>query len=67
MSWRIRGRSQLTHAVDLACGAAQRLKTLEILWPNMLVEMIEEILRDYSDMETHVKEQLRMLKHMDSL
>lgn len=67
MSWRIKGRSQLTHAVDLACGAAQRLRALELLWPTMLVEMIEEILRDYSDMESHVREQLRMLMDMESL
>lgn len=67
MSWRIRGRGQLSHAVDLACGAAQRLRSLELQWPTMLVEMIEEILRDYSDMESHVKEQMRMLRDMDSL
>lgn len=67
MSWRVRGRSQLSHAVDLACGAAQRLRALELLWPTMLVEMIEEILRDYSDMESHVRDQLRMLIDMDSL
>lgn len=65
MSWRVRGRSQLTHAIELACGAAQRLRTLEMQWPNILIEMIEDILKDYSHMEAHVKEQMRML--MDNL
>ncbi|KOB64173.1 Uncharacterized protein OBRU01_24521 [Operophtera brumata] len=67
MSWRVRGRGQLSQAINLACGAAQRLRTLELQWPAMLVEMIEEILRDYSDMESHVREQMRMLMDMDSL
>ncbi|XP_063830336.1 leucine-rich repeat-containing protein 49 isoform X2 [Ostrinia nubilalis] len=65
MSWRVRGRGQLSHAIELACGAAQRLRTLELQWPTMLIEMIEDILRDFSDMESHVKEQMRML--MDTL
>lgn len=65
MSWRVRGRGQLSHAIELACGAALRLRTLELQWPSILIEMIEDILRDYSDMEGHVKEQMRML--MDSL
>lgn len=67
MSWRVKGRSQLSHAIELACGAAQRLKVLEFQWPTMLVEMIEEILRDYSDMDSHVKEQIRMLRDKDFL
>ncbi|CAH0401174.1 unnamed protein product [Chilo suppressalis] len=61
MSWRVRGRGQLSHTIQLACGAAQRLRVLELQWPSILVEMIEEILKDFSDMETHVKEQMRML------
>ncbi|CAH1640136.1 unnamed protein product [Spodoptera littoralis] len=65
MSWRVRGRGQLSHAIDLACGAAQRLKALEVQWPTILVEMIEDILRDFADMETHVKEQMKML--MDTM
>ncbi|XP_062529880.1 leucine-rich repeat-containing protein 49 [Bombyx mori] len=65
MSWRGRGRDQLCHAIDLACGAAQRLRTLELQWPMILVEMIEDILRDFSQMDTHVKEQMKML--MDTL
>lgn len=65
MSWRVRGRGQLSHAIELACGAAQRLRALEVQWPTILVEMIEEILRDFSDMETHVKEQMKML--MDTM
>ncbi|XP_034835331.1 leucine-rich repeat-containing protein 49 [Maniola hyperantus] len=65
MSWRVRGRGQLSHAIDLACGAAIRLRTLELLWPTIFVEMIEEVLRDFANMENHVKEQMRML--MDSL
>ncbi|XP_059059044.1 leucine-rich repeat-containing protein 49 [Achroia grisella] len=64
MSWRVRGRGQLSHAIDLACGAAQRLRALELQWPTILVEMIEDILRDFSDMESHVKDQMRLL--MDS-
>lgn len=65
VSWRVRGRGQLSHAVELACGAAQRLRTLELQWPFILVDMIEEILMDFTDMETHVKEQMRVL--MDSM
>lgn len=65
MSWRVRGRGQLSHAIDLACGAAQRLRALELQWQSILVEMIEDILKDFSDMESHVKEQMRML--MDSM
>lgn len=65
MSWRVRGRGQLSHAIELACGAAQRLRALELQWPTILVEMIEDILRDFSDMESHVKEQMCML--MDTL
>lgn len=65
MSWRVRGRGQLSHAIELACGAAQRLRALEVQWPTILVEMIEEILRDFSDMETHVKEHMKML--MDTM
>lgn len=65
MSWRVRGRGELSHAIELACGAAQRLRSLELQWPSILVEMIEEILKDFADMESHVKEQMRML--MDSL
>lgn len=65
MSWRVRGRGQLSHAIDLACGAAQRLRALEVQWPTILVEMIEDILRDFADMETHVKEQMKML--MDTM
>lgn len=65
MSWRVRGRGQLCHAIELACGAAQRLRALELLWPSILVEMIEDILKDFSDMDTHVKEQMQML--MDSM
>lgn len=65
MSWRVRGRGQLTHAIELACGAAQRLRILEMQWPTILMEMIEDILKDYAHMEAHVKEQMRML--MDSL
>nr|XP_021183041.2 leucine-rich repeat-containing protein 49 [Helicoverpa armigera] len=65
MSWRVRGRGQLSHAIDLACGAAQRLRALEMQWPTILVEMIEDILRDFADMDTHVKEQMKML--MDSM
>lgn len=65
MSWRVRGREQLSHAIELACGAALRLRILELQWPNILVEMIEDILRDFCNIETHVKEQLRML--MDTL
>ncbi|KAM3960283.1 uncharacterized protein ACR2FA_005580 [Aphomia sociella] len=61
MSWRVRGRGQLSHAIELACGAAQRLRALELQWPTILVEMIEDILRDFSDMESHVKEQMRLL------
>ncbi|OWR46889.1 leucine-rich repeat-containing protein 49 [Danaus plexippus plexippus] len=65
MTWRVRGRGQLSHAIDLACGAAIRLRTLELQWPTIFVEMIEEVLQDFSDMENHVKEQMRML--MDTL
>lgn len=65
MSWRIRGRGQLSHAIELACGAAVRLRTLELQWPTIFVEMIEEVLRDFSDMDFHVKDQMRML--IDSL
>ncbi|KAJ8717087.1 hypothetical protein PYW08_005486 [Mythimna loreyi] len=65
MSWRVRGRGQLSHAIELACGAAQRLRALEVQWPTILVEMIEDILRDFADMETHVKEQMKML--MDTM
>lgn len=65
MSWRVRGRSQLSHAIELACGAAQRLRILEHEWPTLLVEMIEDALRDFINMEEHVKEQMRML--MDTL
>ncbi|XP_041984963.1 leucine-rich repeat-containing protein 49 [Aricia agestis] len=65
MSWRVRGRGQLSHAIELACGAAQRLRTLELQWPSIFIEMIEEVLQDFSDMESHVKEQLRSL--FDSL
>lgn len=65
MSWRVRGRGQMAHAIDLACGAAQRLRSLEIYWPTILVEMIEDILKDFSDMDNHVKEQMRLL--VDSL
>ncbi|KAL4704277.1 hypothetical protein ACJJTC_016295 [Scirpophaga incertulas] len=65
MSWRVRGRGQLSHAIELACGAAQRLRVLELQWPNILLDMIEEILKDFSDMESHVKEQMQML--MESL
>lgn len=65
MSWRVRGRDQLSHAIDLACGAAQRLRALEVQWPTILVEMIEDILRDFADMDTHVKEQMKML--MDTM
>ncbi|XP_053614185.1 leucine-rich repeat-containing protein 49 [Plodia interpunctella] len=61
MSWRVRGRGQLSHAIELACGAAQRLRSLEMQWPNILVEMIEDILKDFSNMESHVKEQMAML------
>lgn len=65
MSWRVRGRGQLSHAIELACGAAQRLRALELQWPTILVEMIEDILKDFSNMEAHVKEQMAML--MDSM
>ncbi|CAG9127431.1 unnamed protein product [Plutella xylostella] len=65
MSWRVRGRSQLTHAIELACGAAQRLRALELEWPALLVQLIEDALRDFAHMETHVKDQMRML--MDTL
>lgn len=65
MSWRVRGRGQLSHAIGLACGAAQRLRALEVQWQTILVEMIEDILRDFANMETHVKEQMKML--MDSM
>lgn len=65
MSWRVRGRGQLSHAIELACGAAQRLKVLEVLWPTILVEMIEDILNDFADMETHVKEQMKII--MDTM
>ncbi|XP_047996472.1 leucine-rich repeat-containing protein 49 isoform X2 [Leguminivora glycinivorella] len=61
MSWRVRGRGQLTHAIELACGAAQRLRALEMQWPVILVEMIEDALTDFSNMETHVKEQMRLI------
>lgn len=67
MSWRVKGRGQLSYAVGVACGAAQKLRILELQWPAMLLEMIEEILQDYSDMESHVREQMRMLMDMDSL
>ncbi|XP_075981764.1 uncharacterized protein LOC142980281 [Anticarsia gemmatalis] len=65
MSWRVRGRGQLSHAIELACGAAQRLRALEVQWPTILVEMIEDILKDFSDMDAHVKDQMKML--MDSM
>jgi hypothetical protein len=65
MSWRVRGRGQLSHAIELACGAALRLRVLELQWPTILVEMIEDILRDFADMDSHVKQQMHML--MDSL
>ncbi|CAG5036016.1 unnamed protein product [Parnassius apollo] len=65
MSWRVRGRGQLSHAIELACGAAQRLRILELQWPTIFVEMIEDVLRDFVDMDNHVKEQIRMLS--DSL
>ncbi|XP_061720800.1 leucine-rich repeat-containing protein 49 isoform X2 [Cydia pomonella] len=61
MSWRVRGRGQLSHAIELACGAAQRLRVLELQWPVILVEMIEEALTDFSNMEAHVKEQMRLI------
>ncbi|XP_063385648.1 leucine-rich repeat-containing protein 49 isoform X1 [Cydia fagiglandana] len=61
MSWRVRGRGQLSHAIELACGAAQRLRALELQWPMILVEMIEEALTDFAYMEAHVKEQMRMI------
>ncbi|XP_045452337.1 leucine-rich repeat-containing protein 49 [Melitaea cinxia] len=65
MSWRVRGRGQLSHAIELACGAAIRLRTLELQWPTIFVEMIEEVLQDFTDMEAHVKDQMRLL--IDSL
>ncbi|KPJ09547.1 Leucine-rich repeat-containing protein 49 [Papilio machaon] len=61
MSWRVRGRGQLSHAIEVACGAAQRLRTLELQWPTIFVEMIEDILHDFIDMDNHVKEQMRTL------
>ncbi|KAI5633199.1 leucine-rich repeat domain-containing protein [Phthorimaea operculella] len=64
MSWRVRGRGQLSHAIELACGAAQRLRALELQWPVILIEMIEDILRDFANMESHIKQQMDML--MDS-
>ncbi|GBP57224.1 Leucine-rich repeat-containing protein 49 [Eumeta japonica] len=65
VSWRVRGRAQLSCAINLACGAAQRLRILEVEWPTILLEMIEQALRDFSNMENHVKEQMKTL--MDSL
>ncbi|CAH2042125.1 unnamed protein product, partial [Iphiclides podalirius] len=64
MTWRVRGRSQLSHAIEVACGAAQRLRTLELQWPTIFVDMIEDVLNDFVDMDKHVKEEMRML--MDS-
>ncbi|XP_014365489.2 leucine-rich repeat-containing protein 49 [Papilio machaon] len=61
MSWRVRGRGQLSHTIEVACGAAQRLRTLELQWPTIFVEMIEDILHDFVDMDNHVKEQMRTL------
>ncbi|CAH2089294.1 unnamed protein product [Euphydryas editha] len=65
VNWRVRGRGELSHAIELACGAAIRLRTLELQWPTIFVEMIEEVLRDFADMEAHVKDQMRLL--IDSL
>lgn len=65
MNWRVRGCGQLSHAIELACGAAVRLRTLELQWPTIFVDMIEDVLRDFADMDSHVKDQMRML--MDSL
>ncbi|XP_068620525.1 leucine-rich repeat-containing protein 49 [Battus philenor] len=61
MSWRVRGRGQLSHAIEVACGAAQRLRTLELQWPTIFVDMIEEVLNDFVDMDRHVKDQMRIL------
>lgn len=61
MSWRVRGRGQLSHAIEVACGAAQRLRILELQWPTIFVDMIEDVLNDFVDMDKHVKEQMRML------
>ncbi|CAH0724249.1 unnamed protein product, partial [Brenthis ino] len=65
MNWRVRGGGQLSHAIELACGAAVRLRTLELQWPTIFVDMIEDVLKDFADMDSHVKDQMRML--MDSL
>ncbi|CAG4987088.1 unnamed protein product [Colias eurytheme] len=61
MSWRVRGRGQLSTAIELACGAAQRLRLLELQWPIIFVDMIEDILNDFADMDSHVKEQMKAL------
>ncbi|XP_047523002.1 leucine-rich repeat-containing protein 49 [Pieris napi] len=61
MSWRVRGRKQLSQAIEVSCGAAQRLRILELQWPTIFNDMIEEILNDFADMDTHVKEKMRSL------
>lgn len=61
MSWRVRGRQQLSQAIEVACGAAQRLRILELQWPTIFNDMIEEILNDFADMDSHVKEKMRSL------
>ncbi|VVD03485.1 unnamed protein product [Leptidea sinapis] len=61
MSWRTKGRDQLSTAISQACGAAQRLRLLEMQWQTIFVEMIEEVLTDFANMNLHVKEQMRLL------
>ncbi|XP_045523550.1 leucine-rich repeat-containing protein 49 isoform X1 [Pieris brassicae] len=61
MSWRVRGRKQLSQAIEVSCGAAQRLRILEIQWSTIFNDMIEEILNDFADMDTHVKDKMRSL------
>ncbi|XP_038211214.1 leucine-rich repeat-containing protein 49 [Zerene cesonia] len=61
LSWRVRGCGQLSTAIGLACGAAQRLRLLELQWPVIFVDMIEDILNDFADMDSHVKEQMKAL------
>ncbi|XP_043255107.1 leucine-rich repeat-containing protein 49 [Colletes gigas] len=53
--WRHRGKVHLLNLINLTVDAIQKLQLLENKWPNILCEIIQTTLSDFSEMDAYMK------------
>lgn len=60
--WRHKGRVHLSHLLEVACSAVEKLRMLDAEWPAILTELVQDTLVDYSHLDSYMKKCMQELK-----